>query len=409
MKLSLLFGKTKKEISSEEVAKNAQLLSRAGFISKEMAGVYSYLVLGYRVLRKIEQIVREEMEDIGGQEILMPALQPKENWQKTGRWQDFEALYKVKSRFGLDFALGPTHEEIVVPLAKRFIKSYKDLPLYLFQIQTKFRGEPRAKSGLLRGREFSMKDLYSFHKDEKDLDHYYEKVKTAYLKIFQRLGLTTLIVEASGGSFSQYSHEFQVLNEAGEDTVFYCVCGWAQNKEVSKKKEGEKCPKCGKKIKSSKAIEVGNIFKLNTKYSKPFDLKFKDSDGEDKLIVMGCYGIGPSRIMGTIVEAHYDDKGLIWPESIAPYNIHLLAIDNGKHSVSKIAEKIYYDLQKVGKEVLYDDRDVSTGEKFADADLIGLPTRILVSEKTLAKGCVELKRRDSDKIKLIKIAQIAKI
>jgi len=405
MKTSSLFSKTKKEISKDEISINARLLTQAGYISREMAGVYTYLPLGYKVLRKIEQIIREEMEKVGAKEILMPALQPKENWVTTGRWQDFEALYKAKSHYDAEFALGPTHEEIVVPLAKKFIQSYKDLPSYLFQIQTKFRDEPRAKSGLLRGREFSMKDLYSFHKDEKDLDNYYEKIRKAYKQTFKRLGLEVLIVEASGGSFSKYSHEFQVISDAGEDIIFYCDCGWAQNKEIY---DGNKnlCPNCKKKIKTAKAIEVGNIFKLKTKYSEPFDLKYKDKDGKDKLVIMGCYGMGPSRIMGTIVEKFHDKNGIIWPANVAPFDIYLMHIEK---EVKKEADKIYEILSKNGGEVLYDDRDISVGAKFADADLIGLPLRIVVSKKSLVQNKVEIKARNSNASKLVAIRDLPKL
>lgn len=412
---SQLFAKTLKESPSDEQSNNAKLLIRAGFIDKTMAGVYSFLSLGLRVLRKIETIIREEMNALGGQEILMPALQPKENWQTTGRWDKFDALYKVISHYEQEFALGPTHEEIIVPLAKRLIHSYKDFPLYLYQIQTKFRDEPRAKAGLLRGREFGMKDLYSFHTDEKDLDEYYEKTKDAYLKIFDRLNLDVLVTEASGGTFSKYSHEFQLLNEAGEDIVFYCSCGFAQNKEIAEVKEGDICPRCkNDKIKKSAAIEVGNIFKLKTKYSEPFDLKFKDKDGNDKTAIMGCYGMGSSRIMGALVEANHDEDGIIWPLSVAPFKVIIIPIISTQDGdeVEKTAMKIYKILstgggQKAGIEVIYDDRkDVTVGEKFAEADLMGFPWRIVISEKTIKNGAVELKRRKTGKVELIKVDKI---
>lgn len=420
---SQLFTKTLKEISSEEQSVNAQLLIRGGFIDKAMAGVYSYLPLGLRVLRKIEQIIREEINAIGGQEILMPAIQPKENWQTTGRWDGFDALYKVKSHFDQEFALGPTHEEIVVPLAKKIIASYRDLPLYLYQIQTKFRDEPRAKSGILRGREFAMKDLYSFHADETDLDHYYEIVKETYKKIFKRLGLDVLVAEASGGTFSKYSHEFQVLCEGGEDTVFYCDRGWAQNKEIAEIREDDLCPRCKKRIKIGKAIEVGNIFKLKTKYSDPFNLIFKDRDGKDKPVLMGCYGIGSSRIMGALVEVKHDDKGIIWPKSVAPFQVIIVTV-NSKDAVKnkeviETAKKMYKTLstyggsavggQKNNIEVLYDDRqDVTSGEKFTEADLWGIPWRVVISEKTLKEKAVEFKQRGIEKVKVVKINEALK-
>lgn len=418
---SQLFTKTIKEISSEEQSVNAQLLTRGGFIDKVMAGVYSYLPLGLRVLRKIEQIIREEMNAIGGQEILMPALQPKENWQATHRWDGFDALYKVKSHSDQEFALGPTHEEIVVPLAKKMIASYRDLPLYLYQIQTKFRDEPRAKSGILRGREFAMKDLYSFHADEADLDKYYEIAKGAYLKIFKRLELGVLVTEASGGTFSKYSHEFQALCEAGEDTVFYCSCGWAQNKEIAEAREGDPCPRCKEKIKVGKAIEVGNIFKLNTKYSDPFNLVFKNQDGKDKPVLMGCYGMGSSRIMGALAEIKHDNKGVIWPKEVAPFEVVIIAInskDTEKNkTILKESQKLYQTLSAIGGstvdgqkqkiEVLYDDRqDVTSGEKFTEADLWGIPWRVVISEKTLKEEAVELKKRSEEKVKLIKVNEV---
>lgn len=418
---SQLFTKTIKEISSEEQSINAQLLTRGGFIDKVMAGVYSYLPLGLRVLRKIEQIIREEMNAIGGQEILMPALQPKENWQATHRWDGFDALYKVKSHSDQEFALGPTHEEIVVPLAKKMIASYRDLPLYLYQIQTKFRDEPRAKSGILRGREFAMKDLYSFHADEADLDKYYEIAKGAYLKIFKRLELGVLVTEASGGTFSKYSHEFQALCEAGEDLVFYCACGWAQNKEIAEAREGDPCQRCKNKIKTGKAIEVGNIFKLNTKYSDPFNLVFKNQDGKDKPVLMGCYGMGSSRIMGALAEIKHDDKGVIWPKEVAPFEVVVVAInskDTEKNkTILKESQKLYQTLSAIGGstvdgqkqkiEVLYDDRqDVTSGEKFTEADLWGIPWRVVISEKTLKEEAVELKKRSEEKVKLIKVNEV---
>jgi prolyl-tRNA synthetase len=404
MRRSQILLKTSKEISGEEQAINAQLLTKGGFIEKEMAGVYSYLPLGLRVLRKIENIIREEIEAIGGQEILMPALQPKENWETTKRWEGFDALFKVPSRYGYEFALGPTHEEIIVPLVKKYVQSYRDLPLFLYQIQTKFRDEPRAKGGLLRGREFGMKDLYSFHADEDDLNKYYEKVKIAYLKIFQRIGLKVLVVEASGGTFSKYSHEFQVLSPAGEDTIFYCQqCDFAQNKEIAEVEEEKKCPRCSQGlILKSSGIEVGNIFKLKTKYSEPFHLTFKDKDGKEKLVIMGCYGIGSSRLMGTIVEVFHDEKGIIWPASVAPFQAVIIPL-NLTEEIKKASEEVYKLLRKANIETLYDDRqDVTVGEKFVEADLIGFPWRLVINQQTLKEGLVELKKRETGEIKLMR-------
>ncbi len=404
---SQLFTKTKKEFPKDEEAKNAKLLIRAGFVEKLMPGIYSFLPLGFKVLKNIENIIREEMNKIGGQEILMPVLQPKELWERTGRWQTFDALYKLKSREGKELSLGPTHEEIIVPLVKKFISSYKDLPVYIYQIQTKFRDELRARSGLLRGREFLMKDLYSFHSSRADLEKFYEKMKQVYLRIFKRLGLKSIIVEASGGTFSKYSHEFQVLTSTGEDEIVYCSkCGFAQNREICHLKNGEKCPnECGGKVKIVNAIEVGNIFILGIKYSEPFDLKFKTKNGEEKLVEMGCYGIGLSRVMATITEVFSDDKGIIWPENVAPFKVHLLELDRQK----KEAIKIYQILQNAKIEVLFDDREnISAGEKFVDADLIGIPYRVIVSKKTVKVKKIELKERKNNNSKLITEKELIK-
>jgi len=392
MKRTNLFVKTQKEISKETVSVNHQLLVRGGFVDQLQSGVYSFLPMGLKVLRKIENIVRKKMEIIGGQELLLPALQPKANWEKTGRWQNLDDLFRFTSFYTkTELALGPTHEEVISPLVKKFVFSYKDLPLYLFQIQTKFRDEKRAKSGLLRGREFSMKDLYSFHTDEKDLDDYYEKVKVAYLELYQELGIghQTYLTYASGGTFSKYSHEFQTVSEAGEDTIYICdKCNVAINKEIIKQQD--KCPQCvGKDFRQEKAIEVGNIFKLKTKFSEPFKLEYTDKDGKLKPMIMGCYGLGPARVMGSIVEVSHDENGIIWPRSISPYDVYLISLDNQE----KETEKLYKDLLKKGFEVLWDDRDVSPSEKFKDADLFGIPVRIVISKKTQALKKIELKNR----------------
>ncbi|GBE16773.1 proline--tRNA ligase [bacterium BMS3Abin15] len=408
MRQSELFTKTKKEVPKDEVSVNAQLLIKAGFIDKLAAGIYSFLPLGLRVLKKIENIIREEMNTIGGQEILMPALHPKDLWEKTGRWDMMDDLYKIKDVSGKELALGPTHEEIIVPLVQKYIQSYKDIPFYAYQIQTKFRMELRSKSGLLRGREFSMKDLYSFHLDEKDLEDYYEKAKNSYVNIFNKIGLgkITHLTFASGGSFSKYSHEFQTLSEAGEDLIHICKkCSVAINEEI--KGETKECPECGgDDFEEKKAIEVGNIFKLKDKFSKPFDLKVKNEKGEEVTLIMGCYGLGPSRVMGTIVEVYNDDKGMIWPQSVAPYQVHLIEIKNQKSKIKNEAEDIYNKLQSEGIEVLYDDRDISAGEKFADADLIGIPYRVVVSDKSLKVGGVEVKKRDSEKSEIVKTSEL---
>lgn len=388
MRQSELFIKTIKEDPKDEIFPGIKFLLRGGFISKVGAGIYSYLPLGVKVIEKIEEIVREGMEELGGVEILMPALQPSENWKKTGRWDGLDILYKIKGRGERDFALGPTHEEIIVPLVKDFLSSYKDLPIYLYQIQTKFRDEPRARSGLIRAKEFIMKDLYSFHRDEKDMDDYYEKASKVYRKIFAQIGLDAIQTKASGGTFSKFSDEFQVKSEIGEDTVYFCEkCDIGINKEIF---EG-KCLECGNKnLEEFKTIEVGNIFKLKTKYSEAFDLKFKDENGEQKTVLMGCYGIGISRIMGAIAEVFNDKNGLIWPETVAPFKFHLLNLSQ-KNAAS---DEIYKDLQSSGVEVLYDDREEkSAGEKLVEADLLGMPYRLVVSDK-LKDGEIEIKKRD---------------
>lgn len=401
MKQSQLFTKTQKNAPRDEESTNAQLLIRAGFIDKLMAGVYSYLPLGLRVEKKIENIIREEMNAIGGQEIFMPSLNPKENWEKTGRWDGLDALVKIGFEDEKNMALAPTHEEIITPIAKKFVSSYKDLPFSAYHFQNKFRKEKRAKSGILRMREFIMKDLYSFHADEKDLDVYYEKAVEAYKNIFDRVGLQYITYKtyASGGTFSKYSHEFQTVTSAGEDLIYICEkCHIAINKEIIDDLE-HKCPLCGNtELKDEKAVEVGNIFKLVTKYSKPFNLTYRDKDGKEKTVIMGCYGIGPQRVMGTIVEIHHDKKGIIWPESVAPMKVHLLSLGQNEE-----AQKIYNDLIKNNIEVLYDDRDISAGEKFADSDLIGLPYRLVVSQKSLASGGIEIKKRSEEKSEVISI------
>ncbi len=399
---SQLFTKVARNFPKDEEAVNAKLLTRAGFVEKVSAGVYSFLPLGLRVLRKIEKIIRDEMEAVGGKEILMPVLHPKESWETTGRWKVFDVLYKLKSREGKEFALGPTHEEIVVPLVAKFVNSYKDLPIYLYQIQDKFRDELRVKSGLLRGREFLMKDFYSFHNSEGDLDSFYEKMKKAYARVFSRVHLQTKVVKSSGGTFSKYSHEFQVLTPVGEDAVFYCEkCDFAENKEIAEVKEGSDCPDCGGKIKVSQGIEVGNIFKLGTKFSKDFELIYKDEKGKENLVWIGCYGIGVSRLMGAIVEIFHDEQGMIWPETVAPYASHLIELGEGK------AKKLYEDLQKSGIDVLYDDRNMSHGEKLTEADIIGIPLRLVQSEKTGDK--VEVKRRDAKETKLLTSSQVTSL
>src|SRR3989344_7128532 len=368
MKYSKLFGKTIKEVPKDETSINAKLLIRGGFIRKEVSGVYNFLPLGLKVLTKISNIIREEMNDSGAQELLLVSLQRKESWEKTKRWDSFDALFKVKSRYDFEYALGPTHEEVLVPLVKNFVNSYRDLPLKLYQIQTKFRDEVRPKAGLLRGREFLMKDLYSFHENEEDLMKYYTLMKKVYRKTFSRLGLDTIETAAHGGTFSDFSHEYQVVCESGEDEIIYCPGGdFAENSEITKVKEGKQCDLGHGPLKKVKTIEVGNIFPLKDKFSKAFGLTYKNKEGRDEFVIMGCYGIGISRLMGAIVEVLHDERGIIWPEQVAPFRVHLLVISDEGLVISR-ANEVYEKLQKAGVDVLYDDReDTSAGEKFADA------------------------------------------
>ena len=384
MLYSELVGKTNKTAKQFESI-NATLLQKGGYIRPLMSGVYSYLTLGLLVLRKIEQIVREEMSAVGGQEILMPVLHPKENWEATGRWDTMDCLFKIKGSGGADIALGPTHEEVVTPLVQAYILSYHDLPRAVFQIQTKFRNEARSKSGLLRGREFLMKDMYSFHGDEADLDQYYAKVEKAYEKIWNRLGLgdKTLKTYASGGAFSKFSHEYQTLSENGEDIIFICEkCNVAVNKEIFG--EQNACLQCGNKdLLEKKAIEVGNIFKLKTRFSESFQFTYVDKGQSKKSVYMGCYGIGISRLMGVLVELFNDGKAIYWPKEVAPFDIHLIGLNQEDDTVCGNASALYNKLRAEGKSVLFDDRvNISAGEKFADADLIGIPTRLIISKRT---------------------------
>ncbi len=554
MYYSKLFGKTKKTVPSDKDSINARLLTQAGFVEKNSAGVYNYLPLGLRVLKKIENIVRDEMNKVGGQELLMPVLHSISFWEKTGRNKTMEDILFFTGKKN-EFVLGPSHEEIITPLCSSFVQSYKDLPLSLYQIQEKFRFEARAKSGVLRGREFGMKDLYSFHIDEEDLEKYYETVKEAYLKVFERCGLKAYVIEASGGVFSdKFSHEFQVATPAGEDTIITCSsCEYAQNLEIAtgkvsefenEEKEGElkevqashgpsvresadfhnvdeakvlktvvyeiedlglvgvvirgdlnvndyklekyfkkkvrpaesvvleksglvsgfispvqnksgisfiadhsiknisnfvtgankkdfdfinvnlgrdfqikdfvdlvevksgfKCPNCDAELNELKAIEVGNIFKLGTKFSDSFNFKVTDKDGTSKPVLMGCYGIGTTRLVGTVVEASHDDKGIIWPKNVSPYLVHLIKLGNSPE-LNKQAEEIYNNLLENNIEVLFDDRDESAGTKLNDADLIGLPIRIVISNRTLSEDSVEWKERNHSDSSLVNFSEL---
>jgi len=410
MRQSRLFTKIEKNPPKDEESLNALLLERGGFIHRLMSGVYSYLPLGLLVLKKIEQIIREEMNAVGGQEVLMPALHPLENYIKTGR-ENISDLFHTALGNGSKFVLGQSHEEVVVPLVQHYAHSYKDLPLAVYQIQTKFRNELRAKSGLFRGREFPMKDMYSFHLTEDDFEKYYDVVKKAYIKIFERAGIggKTYFTYAAGGTFSKFSHEFQMLTPAGEDTIYTCEkCRIAVNDEI--KDVHKNCPECGGALSGpKKAIEVGNIFPLKTKFSGAFGLTVKNEEGKEVPVFMGCYGIGLSRLMGAVAEVCNDQNGLIWPESVAPFSVHLVYLRSDDKNVRAEADKLYEKLTVEGTPVLYDDReDKSAGEKFAESDIIGIPVRAVVSEKTLKSASVELKGRGEKDFKLVKISEIKK-
>ncbi len=412
MKQSQLFTKTRKEAPKDEIAKNASLLIRAGFIHKEMAGVYSFLPLGLRVMNKIEGIIREEMNAIGGVELSLTALQDKTLWEKTDRFDDakvdtwFKTILKNDSEVGLGF----THEEPLTQIMTEYVKSFRDLPIYAYQFQTKFRNETRAKSGIMRGREFLMKDLYSFSPDEKTHADFYEKIKKVYLSIFDKVGLEAFTTFASGGSFAKYSHEFQVVTEAGEDLIYIDEKKKiAVNKEVLNDEVLKDLGITRVDLIEKKSVEVGNIFSLGTRFSDALGLTYLDEKGEKKPVIMGSYGIGLGRLMGTVAEVLSDDQGLVWPTSIAPFRIHLIVL-NDKEGKAKIeADKLYNDLIQKGIDVLYDDRDLRPGEKFADSDLIGIPTRIVISEKTIAENIFEVKDRKTGEVKKLTKIEVLEI
>ena len=403
MKMSQSFVKTLRQASSEETTKNGAFLTRAGYVHKEMAGIYDYLPLGLKVLENIKNIIREELNQIGCEELLMSTLQNPEPWEKTGRFsnQQVDIWFKTELSSGGELGLAPTHEEPITSLRKNYVKSYKDLPISAYQFQTKFRNEKRAKSGILRGREFLMKDLYSFHTTPEELEAYYDKIMKVYQNIFKRVGIgdITFPCFASGGIFSKYSHEFQTFLEVGEDTVYYNQDkSIVLNKEVYTEEVLNDLGVKPEELQTTNAAEVGNIFKLQTKFTDPLDLKFSDENNAEKIVYMGCYGIGVSRLMGVIAEVYADDKGLVWPESIAPFKYHLIAIGE---KAEKIANDLY---DKKPDSFLYDDReDLRVGEKFADADLIGLTYRVVISDKTLTENSVEITDRKSGKSKFLSL------
>lgn len=404
MLYSKLFGKTLNIPIKKYDSINHQLLIKAGYIDQVASGIYTLLPLGKKVIDNINDIIRQELNKIGALEILMPSLHPKNYWEITDRWESVDVLFKTKSQYGQFYALGPTHEEIITPLVKKFVNSYKDLPLALYHISTKFRDEPRPKSGILRGREFIMKDLYSFHLTEEDLKDYYQQVLQTYLKIFQKIGFSEIkITEASGGTFTKkFSHEFNVLTPSGEVNLFYCSrCSFAQNQEISKLKNEVICPKCKKgKIRFGKAIEIGNIFDLGTRFSQPFDLYVEDKNRKKVFLYMGCYGIGVTRILGALVEVFHDDKGIVWPKSVAPFKTHLVGLNLDDESTYSLAQKIYQLLTNSSISTLFDDRiAISPGRKLIDADLIGIPIQIIISKKN--KDKIELKTRADSRSILI--------
>lgn len=414
MKQSLLFTKTNKSIPKDEPSKNARLLMQAGFIYKEMSGVYALLPLGLKVINKIENIIRKKMDQIGGQEISMTSLQRKEIWEKTNRWSDekvdvwFKSVLKDKSEVGL----GWSHEEPISEMMRKYISSYKDLPIYVYQFQNKLRNELRAKSGILRGREFRMKDMYSFSIDQKEHDLFYNNAIKAYLEIFEEVGLKdhTFLTFASGGAFTEFSHEFQTISNVGEDTIFLDrKRKIAVNKEVYNDITIKNLGLNKKELEEVSAIEVGNIFDFGTIKSEQLNLSFSDSKNQKKFVHLGSYGIGITRLMGTLVEKFSEDQSILWPENISPFTYHLLDITDSKIE-EKTAEDVYKNLNLKGFDILFDDRkDISVGSKFAESDLIGCPYRLVVSNKLIENGQIEIKDRWKNKTIIVKIKDIEKV
>ncbi len=395
MKQSLLFVPTLKEAPKDAEVKSHKLMSRAGLIKQLASGIYTYLPLGYKVIKKIENIIREELDAIGSSELLMPALQPSTLWEESGRWDKYgPELMRLKDRKERDFCLGPTHEEIITQVVRDYLNSYKKMPLALYQIQTKFRDEMRPRFGLMRGREFIMKDAYTFTESQEDLNEWYVKYSDAYTRIFKRCGLETRIVASDTGQIGgDEADEFMVMSEVGEDTITFCTsCSYASNQEHSGLNAGDSCPECGGVIEEAKGIEVGNIFKLGTKYSEAMGAKFIDKEGKQKAAIMGCYGIGISRTLMASVEQNATEDGIIWPNEIAPFKVHIIPVNTKDEFQVKLAEDIYDKLKKSGIEVLIDDRNERAGSKFKDADLIGIPNRIIVGKKA-SEGIVEFMDR----------------
>ena len=413
MRLSKLFTKTSKTTPADETAKNAQLLIQAGFIHKEMAGVYAYLPLGLMVIENIKSIVREEMNGIGGQELIMSGLQPKELWETTGRWSDetVDVWFKSKLKSGTEVGFGWSHEEPIVETMKQYVGSYKDLPANVYQFQTKLRNELRAKSGIMRGREFVMKDMYSCSTDAQQHEAFYQATIAAYNRVFERVGLgvDTYVTFASGGAFTQFSHEFQTICDAGEDIIYINrEKGIALNEEVLNDKTLADLGVSRDELKKVKSAEVGNIFNFGTQKSEQMDFAFTNDQGERQYVHLGSYGIGITRLMGVIAEKFADDKGLVWPESVAPARVYIARLGDNE-TVTAEADKLYTLLTANGVSVLYDDREVRPGQKFADADLFGIPHRIIISEKTVAAGTFEYKSRVSDTAEAITLDDVGKM
>ena len=414
MRQSRLFTKTRREAPKDEVSKNAQLLIRAGYIHKEMAGVYSYLPLGFRVLSKIEAIVREEMNAIGAEELLMSSMQRKEIWEQTNRWDDeiVDVWFKSKLNAGGEIGFGWSHEEPIGEMMKNYIASYKDLPVYVYQFQNKLRNELRAKSGIMRGREFLMKDMYSFSLGEKDHEEFYQKTMDAYMKSYERLGIgeDTFITFAAGGAFTEFSHEFQTITDAGEDVIYINrEKKIAVNEEILNDKVLADLGVSRDELEQVKTAEVGNIFNFGRQKAEDLGLFFTDENKERMPVWMGSYGIGISRVMGVIVEKFSDAKGIVWPESVAPFKMHLIELSQGNKDVKAAADELYEELTGRGIEVLYDDRDLRAGEKFNDADLLGMPYRAVISEKTMAEGKIELTERATGKTRMVDEAALSEI
>lgn len=411
MRQSRLFTKARREAPADEEAKNAQLLIRAGFVHKEMAGVYAYLPLGLRVVEKIKQIVREEMNAIGGQELIMTALQRKELWEVTDRWSDknVDVSFKSELKNGAEVGFGWSHEEPITDMMKHFIASYRDLPAYVYQFQTKLRNELRAKSGIMRGREFVMKDMYSYDTDEDAHKTFYDSAIAAYRRVFERvhLGDRTFLTFASGGAFTQFSHEFQTVSDIGEDVIYlHRGKNIAINKEVLTPEVLAQLGVARDELEEVNSIEVGNIFNFGGAKSKELGLYYRTETGEQKPVILGSYGIGITRLMGTIVEIFADEKGLVWPEAVAPFRYHLVSLGRDGDEISKLADELYEELTKAGAEVLYDDRDLRAGEKFAESDLLGMPYRIVVGKDAAMTGEFEVVNRATGEVAKRKRAEL---